>query len=507
MKRVLGALPASRLPIISVLLLGTALIYWPSAQVLAGLWSDTENRTYTHGYLILAATLWLIFADRKGFESAPVAAERRALVPLLLVSGAWLVFWRAGLQDLHLFLLPIIALGAALATLGWAVARRLVFPIALLYFALPLWGQVNGILQGLTVKAMSALIWATGLPALISGNLVQVPAGTFEIAEGCSGLHFFIVGLATAALQGRLLAHPLTLRLIGLALMGTLAIVANWARVFTIIVAGYATDMRSFLVTVDHYWFGWGVFVVAVAVFIWISGRLERTRLGKSISGPEPEAQAVAGDGSSLASVAAAMVCMSILPLVAYLADSGRQRLPSTVSIALPEARGGWGGSQSAEPSGWTPEFHGATADFRSTYTNATGTSVEAFGAAYLTQRQGVELVAYNNSALGETGTYRVIDEQVVRVAGEPWVETRLDDGNGSVALVWTQYRIGTSIFARPHLSQIWYGLTALFSSPVSSVFAIRTTCHDGCERARAELQAFATAMPRPSVTAGAVQT
>jgi len=43
-------------------------------------------------------------------------------------------------------------------------------------------------------------------------NYVHIPSGTFEIAGGCSGLHFFIVALAISALYGELQRDSIKIR-------------------------------------------------------------------------------------------------------------------------------------------------------------------------------------------------------------------------------------------------------------------------------------------------------
>ena len=51
----------------------------------------------------------------------------------------------------------------------------------------------------------------------------HVPAGSLEIAGGCSGLHFFIVGVAIAALYGELNRDSLRTRVQLVALAALLA--------------------------------------------------------------------------------------------------------------------------------------------------------------------------------------------------------------------------------------------------------------------------------------------
>ncbi|MGH8324006.1 MAG: exosortase, partial [Steroidobacteraceae bacterium] len=384
------------------LLLAAAAIYWPSSEALAGLWSDTRARTYTHGWLVLLICLWLIARARMQIASMPVRPVPGALAAVLLLSAGWLLFWRAGLQDLHLVIVPALVLASLLAVFGWGVARRLAFGVGFFYFALPLWGDLVGVLQPLSVKANGLLIWLTGLPAYIDGNLVHVPAGTFEVAGGCSGLHFLIVGLALAALYGELLAGSLGQRTSWLLLMSGLALVCNWMRIFAIVVAGYATDMRSFLVTVDHYWFGWLVFACGFATFLWMAGRTVRgSRPAHAMAIASPDAT----PDLSAVSCITALVCMAVLPLAVYLADLQHGRVAPGVSIDWPSAQTGWSGPRAGRSTSWRPEFHNATVSALREYVDASGRSVEIFSVAYRLQQQGVELVAYDNSVLGSDDT------------------------------------------------------------------------------------------------------
>ena len=129
-------------------------------------------------------------------------------------------------------------------------------------------------LQALTTRAVGLLASAFGLRVYIEGNTVGIPEGTFEIEGGCSGIHFLVVGLALAVLQGELIDAPIRRRVKLIAVMAALAIVCNWVRVFTIVMAGHLTDMQHFLIR-QHYTFGWALFAVIVGTFIWITAKPE----------------------------------------------------------------------------------------------------------------------------------------------------------------------------------------------------------------------------------------
>jgi len=481
-------LPSRRVWIVLALLSATFLIYWPSTLALHGLWTDTHSRTYTHGYLILLISLWLVARSGEALDSAPVRPASYALVAIIGLSAAWLVSWRAGLQDLHLVLLPLLILAQVLAVFGRVVGLRAAFPIGFLYFALPLWGDVVGILQHMSVGVTGGLIWLTGLPAFVEGNRVHVPAGGLEIEDGCAGLHYLIVGIALAALYGELLKDSISWRLRWVCLMGILAIICNWLRIFVIVVVAYATDMQGFLIRVDHYWFGWLLFAATFTAFLWIAGRTARaarTPTERPTPAAQPGAQAAMPDPRRYVS---AVACACALPLAVY---GVRGPDESQVLIHWPLTPAAWEGPTLEPPSTWSPAFHNATMAALRMYRSSSGPSIEVFVVVYRTQEQGRELVNYDNALFGTQDTLSLEQERVVRAGGSGWREATVVDRDGKQSIILSQYRIGDRSFVSPLASQLWYGLTALRAPLPSSLVAMRTPCHSRCDAARERLEAF----------------
>ena len=195
-----------------------AVAYWPSTAVLVAQWCDFVNITYTHGWLILAVCVALVFRERRALAAAEAAPLPLAQLGLLAASFAWLVCYRGGIQDLHILIFPALFWLAATAAFGVRVGGLLLFPVAFFGFALPSWAQLGNSLQELTVLVMRGFLGLTGPHAVISGDTIHIPNGSFVIEEGCSGLHFMIVGLAVAALHGELRRDPWRTRLAQLAL-------------------------------------------------------------------------------------------------------------------------------------------------------------------------------------------------------------------------------------------------------------------------------------------------
>ena len=169
-------------------------------------WTHPERRTYQHGFLIAAIALWLLFRERRRIAAAAGPPSLPLLAAAAGGSLLWTVAVSAGLQVIHFLLWPAILWAAAGAALGWRSARVMFRPFAFLYFALPIWDALMPMLQHATVVANRMLGAAFGVPMMIEGTYVHIPEGSFEIAGGCSGLNYLIVGLAVAALLGEITA-------------------------------------------------------------------------------------------------------------------------------------------------------------------------------------------------------------------------------------------------------------------------------------------------------------
>ena len=475
----------ARLFWIAALACGVALVYWPSTIFLYEKWVDTAATTYTHGWLILLICVALVVRSRRELAAAPVHASPLATVVLALAIVAWLVTYRASVVGVEVPLLPLIFWLAVTAAFGWTVGRLMLFPVAFLYFAVNVW--YGNPLRQLTVLVMRGVLAVTGPPAVIEGDAIHLSNGTFLIEEGCSGLHFMIVGLAVAALYGEQRRDLWQVRVRQLALMAGLALLANWVRVYTVIQAGYLTDMQSYLVRVSHYGFGWCVFAVALLVFFWLAPYL----------GPEPVLPPTAavprspnGEGRAQpGGFAVAVAILLGLPLLNVALRMSRPVPPLTHPAALLNPQPPWHPVPVDVRSAWLPVFAGADALQRRAFGSSGDDAVEVLGVAYRTQRQGAELVGETSSLTGEG--LQALAEQVVGSAAGPFREAEVADRAGARSHIWWRYQIAGRNLVAPHAQQLWYGINALVWRPPAGLVALRTPCNGDCGSARRTLQEF----------------
>ncbi|MGE3906711.1 MAG: exosortase A [Reyranellaceae bacterium] len=481
--------------VVLALLVAVALVaFWPSISALMELWSHPEWRTYQHGYLIAVITLWLLFRERQRIANAVGRPSPGMLIIASAGAVAWAIAWNAGLQVVHFLLWPVILWAAVTGALGKQAGRALAPPIAYLYFAIPIWDALTPGLQSATVLANKVLAMVVGMPVLIEGNFIHIPEGSFEIAGGCSGLNYLVVGLAIAALLGEVNQDRPRRRLLLMAIGGALAIASNWLRVFIIIYVGHITDMDHYLVRVDHYNFGWVLYAFVLALFFYIARKLPEA---KAAAGADPDLpQVPSTDGRSIVYAVFATVIVALGPWLA-----GNLRLAGTDELA---AGAGVGVSQIELPQSlewqpapaigdWIPIFPGAEAESLVEFTQGES-RVTAYTATYLRQAQGRELIGHDSRIEGLVPGR--LTKSGVRIAatgpGISAMEAHWRSTGGSDAVIWWTYRIGSRDFTNGLRAQLWYGLASLWSDPVSAIVALRSECRPDCGQARQVLHDFA---------------
>jgi exosortase len=432
--------------------------------------------------------VYLVWRERAAIARAAVEPWPLAQLALACAVLAWLVCWYASIQDLHITIFPAVFWLAVAAAFGWPIARLMFFPVAFFAFALPSWAQLGNPLQELTVLAMQLFLGMTGPHAVISGDTIHIPNGSFVIEEGCSGLHFMIVGLAVAALHGELRRDPWRTRLAQLALMAGLALLANWVRVYTVIEAGYLSDMRNYLVSVSHYWFGWGVFAVALVAFFWLSTWLTTAQAAPAAPAEAPPPLAAAPlpatplPATPKRGFLIAVLLLLVLPGASLLARHAHPPAPLSGAPFL-TLKSPWSALTPVGGSFWLPEFEGADDNEYLTAVSPEGATIEVFRTRFISQRQGAELVGESSSLLG-----RHLRDRGERLVDSPhgrFRETEAADPAGARSLIWSRYEIAGRPLVMPLAEQLWYGLNALVWNPSADVLAFRAECRGDCEDAR----------------------
>jgi exosortase/archaeosortase family protein len=309
-----------------------------------------------------------------------------ALAVVGLLGLAWLLAIAGSVAIVQWLLLPALLFTTAWALFGRRACSRLWFPIGFMLFAIPVWDWLKPLLQDITT---------------------------------------WVVGVALGV-----------------------AVIANWIRVFAVIYAGYLSDMQHFLVQVDHYYFGWVMYLLLSAPVLWYARSLETAIATVPSTSAASDAPDVPHNDRRWPAVTGwALAALLLAPLGWWLLSSVETR---PAPAHLPDGAGDWTQLGPARPD-WRPAFRGADA---------------ALDAGYWLDQQGV-------------------DAWVVYHARGP----------GGQRLIHYRYLVGSRETTRPLVAKIYQIVATLSGRPEAALIAYSAFCGSDCESEQALLEAFDAAL------------
>ncbi|PXX90709.1 EpsI domain-containing exosortase [Marinobacter vulgaris] len=380
-------------------------LLWPTLEGIFSRWLKFDE-SYSHGFLLLLVSVVLVFRVVRLRTPVP-GFYPFWLVPFMLALLAY------GLGDLlrvqalqHLMVVPLI-LGALAVLLGWKQVRWFIAPVGLVFFAMPVWDFLAWTLQLITVEINQLLLGLFNIEFEVEGVFVYlIGVGTFEIAHGCSGLRYLLVGQSLSLIYGELNLRTLRARVILFATSVFLALFANWVRVFVIIYMGYETDMQTGLIE-DHDSFGWWVFAATLVPLFLIGRRLENSKGERATDAEGGVNESEAHSGGSSARLKVGIAITALLPLMVWFvlpsSDGAVKSEPMALNIELDGERFAPLFSKNLE--GWRPRVRNPDRVYvqtlfdRSLATDQSGFDESLFAAVYSYdyQRESAELIQYSN--------------------------------------------------------------------------------------------------------------
>jgi exosortase len=210
-----------------------AALYWPILAGLVTQWWDDAN--YTHGFLVPVFSGFLVWRERTRLAAV---APRGNLPGLAVLIGGLeiLVLGNIGAENfLMRGSLIIVLSGLVLFHLGRRVLRILFFPLAFLFFMVPLPGvvfyAVTFPLQRFAAEHAAWTLDLLGVPVLLDGNVIHLSQISLGVTEACSGIRSLISLLASSVAWAYLML-PLGLIAVAFVLSAIpITIFANAARV------------------------------------------------------------------------------------------------------------------------------------------------------------------------------------------------------------------------------------------------------------------------------------
>ena len=252
--------------LLGLVLLG--LLFHAEAAAAVATW--IASTAYNHGFLVLPIAAWLAWERRAllaGLSARPAPLVVLLAIPLGCV---WFATERLGIMEGRQLVAITIVEVLFLAVLGWRLYRALSAALLYLYFLVPFGAFITPKLQDWTAAFVGYGLRALGIPHTMDGFLIQIPEGTFYIAEACAGLRFLIASIAFGVLYAMLMYRGWGRRALFIAASILIPIAANWLRALGIVVAGHLVGSAQ-AAAADHVIYGW-VFFSAVTLVLIVVG-------------------------------------------------------------------------------------------------------------------------------------------------------------------------------------------------------------------------------------------
>lgn len=429
--------PASRSPWLmagAAGLLAVAAIFALDAEAViraVDVWSG--SKTYNHCFLILPICAYLAWERRDVLRKVEPSPFPLALIAILPFAMAWLLARFVSVLEAQQFALMGMAQVTLLAILGLRAYRAAMFPLLYALFLIPSGDFLVRPLQDFTAAFAVGMLKLTGVPVYSDGIIIEVPAGTFIVAEACAGLRFLVASVAYGVLFAGLMYGSWRKRLVFVAASIVVPVIANGFRAYGLIVLAQLIDDQA-AVDADHIVYGWGFFA-AVTLLLTVVG----VRFREDFTPPTPPGRPDrrAAPRRFAVTAAAAIVIAALAP--AYLAWGDRDAEAMTVTqIALPDIAG-W--ADAAPTTDFQPEFGRPHAEVAKGYA-AAGGEVDVFVGYFARQsstrklpRSLIGLAGENAWRRAGSGTATIdIGGEKVKVATERLV------GRGGERLVWALY-------------------------------------------------------------------
>lgn len=313
-------------PAVPVLAAGVvvwALLFRPEIARAVATWD--ASTAYGHCWFVLPIALYLAW-DRRA--AAVGLAPRPILWPVLLVlpgAVAWLAAERVGIMEGR----QLVAVGFLqllfLTVLGWRLAWAFSAPLLYLFFLVPFGAFLTDDLQRFTAAFTNIGLQVSGIPFVMDQFTIEIPEGTFYIAEACAGLRFLIAAIAFGALYACLIYRSPWRRVAFMLASCVIPVIANGFRALGIIVLGHVLGSAQAVAT-DHIVYGWVFFSVVILLLI-LAGLPFREDRGEP---PVPKPDTAPPPATSALWLAGVLAAAGVLigPAVAAAIDHGSGGVP-----------------------------------------------------------------------------------------------------------------------------------------------------------------------------------
>lgn len=488
------------LPLALVLLAGVFTFFFETAHSIVQTWSNYE--TYTHGFIIVPISLWLIWKQRSVLAHIVPYPSWLGLLGLAGIAFAYLLGDLAGAQVVMQYALVAMIPMALLTLLGWAAVRPIRFPLVFLLLAVPFGDAFIEPMMNLTADFTVTALQLTGIPLYREGNTITIPSGVWSVVEACSGVRYLIASITLGIIYAHLTYRSRWRQLLFVLASIAVPILANGLRAYMIVMIGHLSDMK-YAVGVDHLIYGWVFFGLVMLLLFWIGNfwRDDAPRATDCALSNENNAQ----PPSAGRLIAFTLAGLALLGAGAYYSTWVTRVMAQQSAVVLPEPDiPDWRGD--AVFTDWRPQFKNPAAE-QMRFLRRNDDQAGLYIAYYRNQTQQSELIGFGHvlAMPGGDKWRRLTDTPRTLTTEDLVVRENVLAHNNERLLGWYWYWVGDRFTTNSYVAKAYLAFNRLLmrpddaavvvlfapyrDRPDEAVVAMRRLVHDALPIVRQQLQ------------------
>lgn len=456
-----------------------------------------ESTAYTHCFLIIPLVGFLLWERRAVIAMVSPSPTLWPLLAMPFLSGLWLIAAILDIQEARQILLVAMFEVVLLVALGPRVYRLFLAPLLFLFFLVPSGAFLVPTLQKITAQISVAGLEMLHIPVFSDGFMIEIPEGTFEVAEACAGLRFLIASIVFGCFFAVVMFRSVIRRAVFITLSLVVPIAANGMRALGIIVLAHLEGSAA-AVEADHVLYGWFFFTLVIIILIAIgmtfAQKIDRRIPMHSSGWSKPAAWRFA------TAIPAALLLALAGP--AYAARVNTLYPPFSLAAAHPPLIAAPWQGVSDPAADWHPAVYGADREFLDGFEEPGSGVIIRYVALYQLRAGG--------DALTKTGS-RLADDKRWHITEYGRAEAVLDGKPVTVAstqivsgqhhrLVWSFYVVDGRIAAGLFETKLLRARAVLVDrEPVGAFVAISASMDDPKDPAEQQLSRFLTASQPPT--------
>ncbi|MDO8651009.1 MAG: exosortase A [Undibacterium sp.] len=426
-------------------LLAPFLVYFATAQSIVSIWNQSE--TFTHGYIILPISLWLIWKRRELILQMSPQPCWPALLALAGCGFGWLLAELADVQVVRQYMFVSMIPLSVIVVLGWRIAWAMAFPLFFLMLAVPFGEVFIAPLIDFTADFTITALQFTGIPVLREGSSFTIPSGSWSVVEACSGLRYLISSFTLGCLYAYLTYRSAWRRLLFILFSIIVPILANGMRAYMIVMIGHLSGM-TLAVGVDHLIYGWLFFGLVMFFMFWVGSFWREAPENPNQPANIAVAQASAPVSSIFMATLSVLLCISLWP--AYAAYVNRSDI-NTAPVQISHFQSNW--PEIPAFTSWKTDLSPAYAELDRSYQKNSSMFGMHIG-YYRNQTRSAGLIGAANRLVNDKHEWLLTSSTVrTETLGGRHIalqESRIKGLTGSI-LVWQWYWIDGTFMVNPY--------------------------------------------------------